>query len=379
MIPIAAVPLVLALCVGGVGCVGVPERSSAAIAKVDLLDGTALFGETIPPARKVDLLRVSPEMKAFVDDGVTNSHFGYSRFRRLMAKLVNEGYFVDQYDRSATYTAAKTFAVKKGNCLAYTNLFVALARQAGLDASYQIVQSHPSWDVESGFLIRANHINVFIEKLQFPGYAGGEVTVDFNEVRIDSENRTRLISDSYAESMFYGNLAVAYLRSGDYRGSFAYLKRAILTEPGNVDSWDNLGALYSIMDDFSGAQGAYEVALSLDKRDKTAISGMAKSLTEQGKVAEAEAYTRLALKYQGKNPFYHYAVAEQAFSNDDFEQALIAINSAIRLKRNSARFYALRAATAEELGDDELLETSLKLQRKHGSRTQKVFVQTSRD
>jgi Tfp pilus assembly protein PilF len=368
--PISIGLLVLALCSG---CAGVPERASPNVRTEALLDGATLFGETILPAPKIDLLRVSPEMKAFVDDGIAGSHFGYSRFRRLMAKLVNEGYFVDQYDRAATYAAAKTFAEKKGNCLAYTNLFVALAREAGLDASYQLVNSHPTWNVESGFLVRNNHINVFIQRIQFPGYADGEVTVDFNDVRINTQDRTRLITDTYAESLFYGNLAVGYLREGDYGSSFAYLKRGILTEPRNVDLWDNLGALYSTMGDYPGAQQVYGVALSLDKRDKTAISGMAKSLTEQGKLVEAEAYTRLALKYQGKNPYYHYAVAEQAFNNSDFEQALVAINSAIRLKRNNARFYGLRAATAEELGDHELLEKSLKLQRKHGPRKDKAL------
>lgn len=330
-----------------------------------LIDGVTVFGESVNPAPPLDLLWVSPEMAEFVTNTRGEGHFDSVRFRRLMRKLVQDGFFIDQYDHDATYSAAHTFVARKGNCLAYTNMFIALARQAGLDAKYQLVDTQPTWDVESGFLVRNNHVNVILEGLSSPGNAASDITVDFNTVRVARDVPRKTITDAHAESMFYGNLAVEQLHKRDPKTAFSYLKRAVMTEPANIDVWNNLGALYSMLDESNLAQQTYEVAMTLNPRDRTAVAGLAKTLRQQGKFGEADRYAALASKYQNSNPYYHYAIAEQAFRNDAFEDALSAIEQAIALKRDNPRFYGLRAATAQELGNDELLQQSLRLQQKH--------------
>lgn len=353
--------VILAVCSG---CAALGGRNTEVQIPPELIDGQAAFGRTIPPAEPIDLLSVSSAMREFVAQDVGTAAYSYARFRRLMRKMVATGFFINQYDRSATYSAAKTFETRKGNCIAYTNLFVALAREANLQASYQLVHGQPSWDVESGYLVRNNHVNVHLTGIRVPGDFGSELTVDFNEVEPDDDARREQISDAYAASMFYGNLSVQHLHDNDLEQAFAYLKRGIATEPSNIDLWNNLGSLYSVLEKDELAEQAYQVARSINARDKTAIAGLVKVLHKQGRVDEAEGYERLVMRYQNRNPYYHYALAEQAYRNDNFDGALAAINQAIQLKRNNARFYALRAATAQELGNSELAAQSLRLQRK---------------
>ena len=201
-----------------------------------------------------------------------------------------------------------------------------------------------------------------------PGFANTEMIVDFNDVQIDPDSRRHVISDAYAASLYYANKAVEHLHAKNYVGAFAQMKRAILTFEENTDHWNNLGALYSIVGAHETAEAVYRVAMALEPRDKTAISGLAKTLQAQGRLAEAEEYAALAVKYQNRNPYYHYAVAEQAMQSDAFADALVSINQAIELKRNKAEFYALRAQAADALGDVALAEQSLKLKRKYDNR-----------
>ena len=219
--------------------------------------------------------------------------------------------------------------------------------------------------MESGFLVRNNHVNVLLEGLKAPGNSISDITVDFNLVRVANDVPRTTISDAYAESMFYGNLAIQQLHKGDKRAAFGYLKRAVLTEPANTDAWNNLGALYSMSNHPVLGQQTYEMALSIDKRNETAIAGLAKTLRQQSKHEEADRYEALAVKYQRKNPYYHFALAEQAFRNDAFELALHSIEQAISLQHDNARFYALRAAAAQELGNLALQQKSIRLQQKH--------------
>jgi len=326
------------------GCAGNPTLPNALVLDQQLIDGSAVFGYVVPAAQPVDMLAMTPAMRAFVDEDVGQSQYSYRRFERLLKKMEAEGFFRNPYLQTGTYSAAETFAVRKGNCVAYTNLFIALARHARLKASYQLVFSPPSWDVQSGYLLRNNHINVNVRSLYQPRETSKEITVDFNAVQADDAAPRRNISDAYAASMFYANLSVQHLQADKLEKSFSFLKLAIQTEPANVDLWNNLGAFYSIAKQNELAQDAYRVALRLDGKNKTAFSGLATVLRSQGRLAEAVVYERLVAKYRDRNPYWHYAAAEQFFKNESFQAALESIGKAIALKRDAPRFYVLRDA-----------------------------------
>ncbi len=331
-----------------------------------LLDGQALFGETIPAANPVDIMNLSPEMAAFVDDDISGSKSSYVRFRRLIKRLIEEGHFDNPYDANANFSASETFSERRGNCISYTNMFVALAREAGLEAKYQLVRARPDWGAESGFLIRSNHVNVLIDPIFIPGSENSQMIVDFNRaIPLDEDDQnTEVISDEFAQALYYSNMAMDYLRSGDTRTAFAHLKRAIQTDATNYDLWNNLGTIYSVADRNDLAERVYRTVLEMEHNNKTAMSGLAKTLVNQERFEEAAEYEKAVARYQQRNPYYHYAVAQQAYHSELFDEALVAINDAIDIKKTS-RFYALRAATARGLGDLALAEESTRLQRKY--------------
>lgn len=347
------------------GCATHSFKQPAFTLDESLLDGVQVFGYPVAPAPEISLLTLSPEMQTFVGQDITGSDINFVRFRRLMKKLVDENYFEDSYDAAGTYPAAKTFALRRGNCLGYTNMFISLARAAGLSASYQLIDELPQWNVEAGYLVRNNHISVLLEDMSFSGYSNSQLTVDFNYVGADPFTPRTPITDTHAESLFYTNIAVDYLREGDHETAFAYLKRAILATPRNKDGWNNLGVLFSVVDQPLLAQRAYEKVLSLDPRNKTAIAGMARTLETLQMFAQAKVYRKAMKRYQQRNPFYHYAVAEYEYRRGFYEQALIAIERAIDLRRNNSRFYALLAATAQALGDETLAAKSRQRQAKY--------------
>lgn len=353
--------MTLVALIGGCAVVDTPQL---AVYALELLDGEAVFGHTVVPAPAQDVLSISPEMQRFIVGDFGQSPFSHVRFRRLLQKLEQQGFFANPYDQSATFSAAQTFDSKKGNCIAYTNLFIALARGARIHARYQKVHIPLTWELSSGLLLRVNHINARVDGVRLPGSGSHEISVDFNSVRLGEDSRKEIISDERAASMFYANLSIKHMREADYEEAFAYLKRAALTAGDNPDVWINLGALYSMLNHDAYAEQAYQVARSIDGKDQAAISGLVKVLRKQGRVEEAEVFVTLALRYQRANPYYHYAKAEQAFNAGAFDQAMTAINRAIKLKRRNPQFYAFRAAMAQQLGDQRLFTKSVRLQRR---------------
>jgi tetratricopeptide (TPR) repeat protein len=352
-------------------CASLPHGS--ALDELDypdwLLSGVRLYHDPIDldaEVPKLDPTDPSDAMRAYVEALMVEGAPVSRRFRLLINGLARDGYFRTAYSAHQTLTAAETFEKMGGNCLSYTNMFIALAREAGLDAVYQVVDVPPAWDADAGFLIRYTHINVLIRNVRLDRAAEPATIVDFNEVQPAAEYPRRAVSDDYAKALYYANHSVALLRAGESRASFGHLRRAIETDPTNVDLWINLGAFYSVADDPGAAIEAYQVALQLDRNSKAAFSGLARNHASLGNVEPAARYQEKVRKYRETNAYYHFAMAQAAFDDADFEGSLEYINAAIDLKRRSPRFHLLKGLVQQKLGDHNAAAESFRRARRHG-------------
>ncbi|MGH8166481.1 MAG: tetratricopeptide repeat protein [Woeseiaceae bacterium] len=332
-----------------------------------LRTGERLFGEPVPAhERTTDILEPSQAMLDYVSHAVRRSAPAARRFRELFDSLTDDGFFGSVYSADRTLTAAETFEARSGNCLAYTNMFVALARAAGLDARFQIVDTPPAWDADAGFLIRYTHINVLLKDVRLKHASDYEVIVDFNVVRGDPEYQRREVSDAYAESLFYANRSATLMRQGRFRESFANLRSAIDITPGNVDLWNNLGAFYATQGDFDSSVEAHQVALQIDPRSESAFSGLARSYASAGSTEMANFYYEKVRNNRVRNPYYYFAMAQVAYKSADFEISLEHINTAIDLSRRVGSFHFLKGLLEYQLGDAEAARASLERAGRYG-------------
>ena len=301
----------------------------------------------------MELLALSPDMMRFVDADVSRG-VSVVRHRRLLSKLEKAGYFNNPYAADVNNTAAQAFADKRGNCISYTSMFVALARHAGLKVHYQVVETrYPSYQVYAGLMMRNNHINAYVEtpRIDFADTRGE--TVDFNVVTPEEVANRRLVDDEFALSLFFANLAAEALMDDQARAGFAYLRRALELAPRNADLWVNLGAFYALHDQFEAALEAYNVALNLAPQERAVWSGLGRTLQALGRDSEAAEYLTRVRNYRSRNPHYHFALAQTHYDAGDFVAALQAADRAIAYDKNNARFLFMRGVTLYRLGRRE--------------------------
>ena len=107
--------------------VSIPDR--------ELLSGAVLFGQPVETGSLADpgMFELDDAMKAFVAEHVDGSRAGRERMRRLLSAMIESGLMSLDYDDAKTKTARQTFHDRVGNCMSFTALFVALAREADLD------------------------------------------------------------------------------------------------------------------------------------------------------------------------------------------------------------------------------------------------------
>ena len=323
-----------------------PGPRLASLPETELLSGSAL---AVAPRAGTPLLaetifELDDTMQAFVAAHTGNLQDPAAKLRRLLIGMKERGFFALEYDETLTRTARETFYELEGNCLSFTILFVALARAAGLDATYQAVEMPPGWSREADLVIVTNHINALVETR-----SGQSFVVDFNLAGFQSERKRRLVDDAHVLALFYSNLGAEALIRKDYETSFRYLRAAIAADDEVADAWVNLGVLYRRQGHLRHAEASYLHALSAEPRDGSALTNLANLQKFLGNHAAAAEYQELIRRHQQRNPYYHHFRAREAFAQQRFDDALAAVKQAVRLKRDEPAFHELRARAKLEL------------------------------
>lgn len=331
------------------GCAGFGARDDAAsIPEPALLSGEVLFGKTIETGAIPDpgMFELDDEMRAFVAEHVDGSRAGRERMRRLLSAMIESGLMSLDYDDAKTKTARQTFHDRVGNCMSFTALFVALAREADLDVRFQTVEVPPIWYADSDLVILNNHVNALV-KQNF----GSRVVVDFNVTELKGDYETHEVSDKYALALYYNNKAMDALRDEDTETSFRLLKKSIETYPDIAGNWANLGVIYSRSDEDDYAIAAYHKALDLDRKHRPSLTNLASIYRSRGNAEQAEYYARQVRRYQDQNPYYHYYHALAAYNNGDLVTAEERLERAIELKDSEHKFFQLQGLIAARQGD----------------------------
>jgi Flp pilus assembly protein TadD len=99
-------------------------------------------------------------------------------------------------------------------------------------------------------------------------------------------------------------------------------------------------------------------ALAGSARNRTALTNLVNLYEARGDHAAAELYRERVRRYQERNPYYHFALAERAYEERRLDDALTAVNRALRLKGDEHQFHQLRGMTYLGLGREAEAEKS---------------------
>jgi Flp pilus assembly protein TadD len=301
----------------------------------------------------VDVLRISPAMEQFLERYVLQYNNHNTR-RQLLALAVSDpsilGFF---YNENRTFTAEEAFDTRSGNCIAFANLFVSLARRAGLDARYHEVLLPPEWSSHQDTIIVSKHVNVIINS------PNGPYMIDVSGREIKADARRRIMADQEAKAMYFNNLAVEALFSDDLGKAHAYLVKAIETAPTTTDAWSNLGVVLGRNEQLEDAELAYRTALQLNRKELTAMGNLYELYIRQEKLPEALALKTRVENYRRENPYYLLALSDEAIAQQQFEESFDLLSRAIQKKEDEHLLHFAMARTQYLSGQQAAAQSSL--------------------
>lgn len=318
------------------GCAGdAPLRPQLAVqvTEPDLLDGRPYGLGRDDRATGADLVAVSDEMRAFLAEKLRPGLSDEQKMWRILDAIQAAGLQV-RYDNFKTFTAREAFYAGEGNCMSFTNLFVALAREAGLDVHYQEVEVPATWAARDELWFDNRHINAVVNLPR------KQYVVDFNMVAFDLGYRSWALDDDAALARYYNNMGVHWMSQGMEAESFLSFREAIRLQPDVGYFWTNLGTLYRRGGHDALAEAAYLRAIE-QTRDPAAMSNLARLYAQAGEPELAEQYAEKVRLFRSRNPYYLYYLAEQAYAEAAYGEAEQLLNRAIDRNDQEHAFYRL--------------------------------------
>jgi Flp pilus assembly protein TadD len=301
----------------------------------------------------LDFHSVSPQMETFLDHFVRKQKRTDQKVWNLVWAVTDRNVFDFYYDPSLTLTSTETFKRRAGNCLSFSSMLVAMARQSGLQAWYQEVQIPPTFSTFNNTLLISMHVNVVLKGNR------DEWVVDISGRERSSSRRIRKMSDNQILAQYYNNLGADALAEEQLGKAYAYFVKAIETAPDEPYLWSNLGVVYNRNDQVENARQSYLAALQLDSNQSMAANNLYLIYEKEGNIEAVRNLKAQVDRHRRKNPYYLYYLSSLAFEDGRYDESTRMLKKAIKLNEHDYRFHYELARSLVWTGDHHAAQLSL--------------------
>ena len=310
-------PVFLALALAACAPASTHQSAAPSISPL-LIEGRAIaVDEVATIAVTPELLAMDSEMREFVETYTGNLRTDRQRLINLHRSIKSPGVLNMQYESGAEGVASDAFHRGTANCLSYAHMFVALAREAGLDADYQWLEVRPQWSRIGERVAVRLHVNVVVNLRR-----GEQYMVDIDPLQSNEVTGSRVLSDADAAALYHNNIAMDALAREKMELAWAHAARALQLAPEMPHLWVNLGAIYRLAGQHDEAERSYLYALQLNSRDRSAMNNLVVLYEIDGREEERLYWSGKVARYRDRNPYYHAWLGDKAGEIGDWSQAL---------------------------------------------------------
>ncbi len=277
-----------------------------------------------------DPLAVDPEMVAAVERTAATTGTPEQRLRYLVRYLGDAGYVNFQYQEGRSLTAKQAFRERRGDCMAYTNLFMALARHLGIEAYFVHVSQVKNYYERAGWLFVSSHVAVGV------GKGPGALIVDLSwEISDWQLSLYESIDDGQALSLYYNNVAVDHMVGGRYAEAERLFRFWIQREPGLPELPNNLGVLLNRRGRHDEALALIDEAVARFPTYKPLFTNGITAARGARRPDRAEDLERRGQALEQSDPFFLFARGVGLYEDDRFLPAARALEQARDAKPDS--------------------------------------------
>jgi hypothetical protein len=277
-----------------------------------------------------------------VTDGITDDR---ERMRAIVRAIIDRTGLSISYDWLSNKTAKEVFYEGRGNCLAYTNLYVGMAREVGLRAVYVDVTTVERVSREAEVIVNNGHITGGLV------YGPEVIVIDFTRTPEREYHGFKVIDDLEAIANFYNNQGFLYGYFTEVQGpdmgfdpqqkELEMYEVALEILPSFHRARNNLGVALKRRGQIDEAIKQYKMAIEHDPDFAEAHSNLGAAYYSLGRTDDAIREFRTAAKDSGSNAYFYHHLGVIQYQLKQYKEAIEQFKRALSREPNlaDARFY----------------------------------------
>jgi len=329
----------------------------AALAVAPILAPPPAAPSPLPPPPAIEeVFAIPPALRRAMHEQVraTDGRPDHQRLEALVRYLFDSRGLGMVYRHDADHTVAEAWQTREANCLSFTILTIALARELGIEAYGQEIPRVLSWYREGDTLYFSNHVNAGAL------IAGRRLTVDVARDEVLTAAPPRQVDDRRLLAIFHSNRAATLLARGDHRLAAGYMDAAFAADDRYATAWSNAGVLAQREGRQDAAERDFQRALELDGAHEGALMNLAGLYAARGEHDREARVRRRIERIQRHNPFHHFLLAAEDEKRGDYARAAQRYRRAISLYAGEHQFHYGLARAYLHLGEGQKAGESLR-------------------
>jgi len=309
-----------------------------------------------PPPSPDQVLAIPAALRAeFHERVVDRTNSPELRLRRMVSFMFDKDGLGLEYKADATNTVAESYRTREVNCLSFTLMAVALAREAGLKAQGQQIDRVLAWNLVGDVVMQSLHANAVVSfrdrNLQVKD--ARDFVLDIASSGLYTQDyivHGYTVTDDRMLAAFYGNRAMELLAQGKPGDAQAWLDRALALDPEDATLWNNAGVLSERLGAMAEAEARFLRAARRNPRQASALYNLVSLYESRGDATRSSYWKERADRVLRRDPFYQYSLGERKAEAGRYADAVRDYRRAIALDGRERLFHFGLARAYVKLG-----------------------------
>ena len=296
---------------------------------------------------------IDEEIQQLAEDITRGLRSDREKVRVIVEAIIGLTQFSISYDSLSNKTATEVFREGRGNCLAYSNLFVGMARHVGLPAVYVDVESIERQTQEAEIIVNNGHVTAGIDQ------GSNVMVIDFTRTPETQYLGFRVIDDLEAIANYYNNQGFLYgyftetggLDFDPLEKEMEMYRLSLEVLPTFLRARNNLGVGLRRRGQVEEAIEQYKIAIADDPNFADAHANLGAAYYSQGRIDDALEELEIAADKSGSNGYFHHSLGVVLYQLERYDDAVREFRRALSKERDMAAARYFLGESYLKLGD----------------------------
>jgi tetratricopeptide (TPR) repeat protein len=304
----------------------------------------SLFNDTLfaAPSERIDvndIFALDANMQSFLEHEVAGREMMDGKVMALTNSLYSTYHKKFAYDAVQTRAAADVFRLRSGNCLSYTIMTAAFAKQMRIPVQFHAVSYGEVWDRNENIEFKIGHVNLTLGHIVPAADHEPAKLIDFTSAEDARGEILDDIGEDVIIAMYLNNRAAEALAKDNLDDAYWWARAAMVHTPSFLSAYNTMGVIYSRHHNLAQSEQVFQRVLQREPDNVLAMSNQIQVLDKLGRAEESSKLASRLAEIQPNPPYYFFNLGLAAMREHDYVEARLEFKKEVNRASYNHQFH----------------------------------------